>query len=170
MEDEKWVDIKGFEGKYMISDHGNIMSMKYGMTDEPSTLAKKSHTGGYEMVHLSLEGSIAAKYVHRLVAEAFIPNPGKKPCVNHKDGRKKNNRVSNLEWVTESENMLHAYETGLMGVGARHPMAKLNEMNVRDIREMHEEGYTTSELADLFDITYGQVVNIVKRKHWTHIK
>ena len=69
---------------------------------------------GYLKVNLYKDGIGSSKRVHRLVAEAFIPNPDNKPDVNHKNGNKHDNRVDNLEWVTKSENMKHAYQTGLV--------------------------------------------------------
>ena len=107
---EVYKDIPGFEGKYMISNKGNVMSMNYQNTRKPKVLIPVKHHLGYLLVHL---GSSKIKMVHTLVAEAFIPNPEGKPFVNHIDGNKSNNVVSNLEWVTSKENMEHAIRTGL---------------------------------------------------------
>lgn len=90
--------------------------------------------GGYEFVGLSTE--IATKYemVHRLVAKTFIPNPLCLPEVNHIDGNKRNNRDTNLEWCTRQHNARHGFATGLLVSGLRHPGAKLNADQVREIR------------------------------------
>lgn len=93
---------------YMVLDNGeiyNVSSRKY--------LKPFKHTGGYCQVDFFINRKKERKYVHRIVAEHFIPNPEKKKHVNHKNGDKKDNRVSNLEWVTPSENEKHAWETGL---------------------------------------------------------
>ena len=87
---------------------------------------------GYLVAHLSKDNKAKNILVHRLVAESFIPNPNKYPCVNHIDGNKQNNNINNLEWCTHSENDLHAYKIGLRKAsspwsgktGALHPRSK----------------------------------------------
>lgn len=95
---------------YMISDAGEIMNASTGK------LLKPTPVRGYEQVTLCDENGHHRRCVHRLVAAAFLPNPEMKPQVNHRDGNKRNNCVDNLEWVTQSENMKHAYSTGLQKV------------------------------------------------------
>lgn len=88
---------------YVIYDNGMIFSKKRGIF-----LKIHSDKKGYQVVGLTINGKQVTKRVHRLVANAFIPNPENKPQVNHIDKNKSNNDVSNLEWVTASENMIHA--------------------------------------------------------------
>lgn len=76
-------------------------------------LKPKTTADGYRFVALSKNGKTETGYIHRLVAEAFIPNLKELPEVNHKDGRKANNNLDNLEWVTHQENVVHAYQKGL---------------------------------------------------------
>ena len=94
--------------KYMISNKGRIVNSR---NEEKAIHSDKRH---YKNVVLYDQGVGIHKRVHRLVAEAFIPNPDNKPDINHIDGDKTNNSVENLEWVTKSENMCHAYRTGLI--------------------------------------------------------
>ena len=103
---EKWRDIPGYEGLYQVSSEGRI---------KRGDRIKSLHIdhGGYCTVCLSKHSAQKNAKVHRLVAIAFIPNPNGKKTVNHKDGNKKNNCVSNLEWATHSENIIHANKTGL---------------------------------------------------------
>ncbi len=90
---------------------------------------------GYKRMHVSHNRCDYKFLVHRLVAEAFIPNPENKPCINHKDGNKLNNHVSNLEWCTHSENNKHAYKEGLRSAkGERNGMSKLTKDDVDFIR------------------------------------
>lgn len=106
---EKWIcEIEGFEQckDYKIREDGNVISFKKG---EPKILKGLSDTKGYLYVCL---GKRYPK-IHRLVALAFIPNLDNKPQVNHIDGNKKNNNISNLEWVTNGENQKHAFKLGL---------------------------------------------------------
>jgi hypothetical protein len=91
-----------------VSNDGQIRNDKTGKIK-----AKNKDSKGYYSESLYKDGKAVTKKVHRLVAEAFIPNPDSKPCVNHIDGNKLNNSVDNLEWVTHSENMRHAFDTGL---------------------------------------------------------
>ncbi len=103
---EIWKDIKGWEGVYQISNHGRLRSFK----KEPGgrILSIKNAKGDYLAVILQNKTRKRHVRIHVLVAEAFIPRPPDKKEVNHKDGNKQNNKVSNLEWVTPSENVRHA--------------------------------------------------------------
>lgn len=100
--EEIWVKIKNSKD-YYVSNIGNVKS-KY------KTLKKCLNSNGYEIVNINVNNKRITKKVHRLVIQAFIPNPKQKRCVNHKDGCRTNNELSNLEWVTHSENNKHAYD------------------------------------------------------------
>ena len=99
--DEIWCDIEGYEGLYQISNKGHVKSLKCG---KERILKPGWNAGGYLKVHLFKNAAAQDRLVHRLVAEAFIPNPENKPQVNHKDENKLNNCVNNLEWSTAKEN------------------------------------------------------------------
>lgn len=103
--------IEGFP-EYAAHADGYVVSLKHGMRRR---LIGGSTLAGYRSVSLRHAGKQAQKLTHRLVAEAFLPNPEQLPQVNHIDGDKKNNAVTNLEWVTPSQNMKHAYAIGHWG-------------------------------------------------------
>lgn len=103
---EIWKDIPGFEGAYMISSHGKLKSFK--TTSGGYILRNNNSKGGYLSVILRYKSKKRHTRIHRLVAEAFIPNPENKREVNHIDCNKQNNRVENLEWATRKENEFHA--------------------------------------------------------------
>lgn len=107
---EEWKDIKGYEGLYQISNLGNVKSVYKNGNFKILIGGIKN---GYRQVILVKDGKRKYINVHRLVAEAFIPNKENKSQVNHIDGNKLNNKVDNLEWCTQSENMKHAYKIGL---------------------------------------------------------
>jgi len=104
----KW--IKGFEGTHSITKEGKIYRYKNGKAIE---VAQCNHTQGYLYSTLTVNGTSTNVLVHRVLAEAFIPNPENKEHVNHDDGNKKNIELSNLIWATPSENAMHAYATKL---------------------------------------------------------
>lgn len=115
-----WKDVKGFEGLYQISEDGRVKSLSRevkGRYGAPRRLKERElkpwEASGYLRVTLIKDGKEYYPSIHRMVAEAFIPKLADKDCVNHKDGDKKNNNVSNLEWCSQSENLRHAFKQGL---------------------------------------------------------
>lgn len=108
---ELWKDIEGFEGLYQVSNLGRIKSCFREGTK--GGIIKQFLIDRYMKVHLYKGGESIFYFVHRLVAIAFIPNPDKKPQVNHINGNKYDNRAINLEWTTSQENIQHAIDTGL---------------------------------------------------------
>ena len=100
---EEWRDIKGYEGKYQVSNLGRVKSLNYNKTGVEGYIAAEN-SRGYLRVGLSKKGKRKMFSVHRLVAETFIPNPNNYSQVNHKDENKQNNKVDNLEWCTPKYN------------------------------------------------------------------
>lgn len=110
---EVWKDVKGYEGLYQVSDQGNVKSLARKRTGKPwykERILKPLDRKGYLAVSLYADGKCKLYSVHRLVADAFVPNKEGKQQINHKDGDKTNNKMSNLEWVTPSENILHSFD------------------------------------------------------------
>ena len=106
--EEIWKPIKNYEGLYEISNIGRIKTLKFSGGDKPKIMSPYD-VHGYKRIRIFKNKKQRSTSIHRLVAEAFLPNPLNKPFVNHKDGNKSNNVVTNLEWATESENVAHAF-------------------------------------------------------------
>lgn len=153
-----WKDIDGYNGKYQISDEGEVRS--FSRWKNGNLLKKGMTITGYFRVNLvgTGRGDIKPKVIHRLVAKAFIPNPLNLPEVNHIDGNKLNNNVDNLEWVSREENIQHAYRIGLIPrrIGGERSNAKTvlqKDKNGTLIKEWdsvasihREKGYSTNSI------------------------
>lgn len=106
---EIWKDVKGYEGLYQVSNLGNVYSTK------TAKILKSQISGkGYKTVCLHKNNVPHTNQLHRLIAQAFIPNPNNYPQINHIDGNKTNNNINNLEWCDQSYNIKEAYRLGLM--------------------------------------------------------
>lgn len=111
---EIWKPLKDYEGRYEVSNLGNIRSLNYHLTGKMQLLKQQKNKDGYLYVSVPKEYNKRRQIlIHRAVAMAFIENPLNKPEVNHKDGNKQNNNSDNLEWVTMQENQRHAWTNGL---------------------------------------------------------
>lgn len=126
---EEWKDIKGYEGRYMVSNFGRVKSMKYRHHNTVEIL-KQDNNLGYKRVCLyTKNGKRKRIKVHRLVAEAFIPNPNNYLYINHKDENKNNNRVDNLEWCTQSYNINYGTRTERANAKKQKAIIQIDRQN-----------------------------------------
>lgn len=202
LETEEWRDVVAYEGVYSVSNLGRVRrdappSRQGGICFVGRIMKPIVTPFGYHRIMLTAFGKRQWRPVHRLVLDAFR---GAHPDLftNHKDGKKTNNRLSNLEWVTHRENMAHAVQTGLYPTGERNGShryperragmrngrhtkpestcrgekqhsAKLTEQQVRDIRATPLRCGTQAHLARQYSVSATLISAIIKRKIWTHI-
>lgn len=151
---------------YQVDETGKI----YGKNGVE--LKQRLNADGYPVLTLgnARGGGRRNARVHRIVCEAFVPNPEGKPEVNHIDGVKTNNNVSNLEWATRSEQMLHAHRMGLKSLaGTKNGRAKLSEPDVLEIRRLYAEGWKVFEIRDKFGRGWSTIYNVLIRNTWNNI-
>ena len=139
MQQEIWENVKGYEGLYLVSSFGRVLSAPRNGTKQCWHLLSPHYVGGYIQYVLSKNDKKVEKKAHRLVAEAFLPNLENKREVNHIDGDKYNNSLENLEWTTSSENQLHAFY--VLGKGIK-PVKQLSKegKTIKVWRSMQEAG------------------------------
>lgn len=156
---------------YEASDLGRVRRIAPGRgarVDRILTL--RALPTGYLLATLNMDGKAYIRLVHRLVAEAFLGTCPDGREVNHRDSDKTNNRPSNLEYVTRSENLLHAVENTGAYRGERNSAAVVTEPIVREIRAMHAAGAGYKRLAKHFGLTWGCVRSIATRKTWAWLE
>lgn len=160
-------EIKGFEGRYTISNLGIVRSLMTGKELKPYITK-----AGYARVNLRYAKSRDYKslLVHRLVAGNFIPNPNKYKEVNHKDCNRLNNEVNNLEWCTRFYNIKYAFQYGkASNKGIRNPNSKLNSDDIKAIRCLADTGkFFNTQIAELFKVSSSTIDSIVKGKIWSN--
>lgn len=151
-------DILEFDGLYKVNELGEVYKFNSNGLKKMKNQIDKD---GYEVLNFKFGGKIIGRKVHRLVAQHYIPNPLNKRCVNHIDGIKTNNKVDNLEWVTHSENMIHATKLGLAkNKGELNPRAKLKNTQRDEIIRLRKEGKKLKEIANLYGISFQHVSDL----------
>lgn len=160
--ERRWSKIQDFPN-YKISEIGDVVNLTTG-----KNVATPKHKHGYLCVRLWNKGKTRLFKIYRLLAIHFIPNPEGKREVNHLDGDRLNIRLSNLEWATGSENMKHAFRTGLskgqFRKGFSHQRAKLSRQDVIDIRKLRYEGRGYKFISEKFKITIDHACRIALKK------
>lgn len=162
MSEEIWKDIEGYEGRYQVSTLGKVRSLDFSIVRSNGTLlpitgkllVPNADAKGYLSVHLPNK----TKKIHRLVANAFLKNPDNKPQVNHIDGDVSNNRIENLEWATNTENITHAREMKKL----RHP---ITEREKEMILILLDKGFSHREISRALG-TASCTVSFVRNGKW----
>lgn len=163
---EVWKDIPGYEGLYQVSNLGRVKSLERYVRNRSKKIRKperilsqSTNNGGYKCVNLCKDGVQQGSFVHRLVAQAFIKNCEDATQVNHINGNKQDNRPENLEWCSPTENMIHAWKTGLQsGIRKKNDIRSVKiaqydkEMNIvkvfPSIREAGRNGFSAGKICE----------------------
>ena len=165
---EIWENVEDFEGIYQISNHGRLKSFKAAA--DGRVLSNKNRKGDYLAVVLQANGKTKHTRMHRLVAECFIPNIFGGNEVNHRDGNKQNNHVDNLEWVTRSENALHAriHNTNILG-GMNFYNRYIRPKRIVQLTLDHNhvaEYYNSKEAADKTGVCQRNIMQVASKDEY----
>lgn len=178
MENEKWKPIEGYDGKYEISSRGGYrlpsrLSQRTDLKEQyiiPAKIMKASVSKktGYHRARLVRDGKQYTYLVHRLVAQHFLDEYDSELQVNHIDGNKDNNDISNLEMVTAKENVQHAVKNGLRGdiKGERNPASLLTE---EDVLEIYQSAINAHDIAEEFGVSKNCVWDIRAGRRWASV-
>jgi hypothetical protein len=160
--EEEYRPVKDFENLYLVSNKGNIKSVK------SNKILKPYIKNGYYGLTLSKNNIHYSKSNHVVEAEVFLIKKDEECEINHKNGNKLDNNITNLEWCTHKFNMDHASKTNLMKKGTQHGLSKLTEENIKEIRELSKT-LTGVDISKKFNISPKNVSLIINRKTWKHI-
>ncbi len=164
--EEIWKDFV-FDGLfYKVSRCGIIISLK---TDK--TLTTRLDSDGYLCVTMGCKSKRRCVRVHRVVGLLFLENPFNLPELHHINGDRANPSADNLKWVTHIENIRESVIKGnyIKGKGEDNNNAKLKTEQVKEIRNLYNDGITRYKIAKMFNVTWSTIDNIIKNKNWTHI-
>jgi len=165
---ERWKAVPGYEGLYKVSSFGRVMSMNYRRTGRPGLLSLAVKGKGYLGLQLWKNRDSTQVYAHRLVLLAFVGEPQEGQECLHLDGNPSNNKVENLAWGTAKENQADRTRHGTDCKGESHPLYKLSDSEVKNIRALYASGrWRQWEIAERFGIARSYVsalVNRAKRK------
>ena len=157
--------IPGYENLYEVDEEGYVYSLRKGIIIKPVQMQN-----GYLYAHLCNGKKTKFVRIHRLVAEAFLPNPNKYGQVNHINGNKHDNRVANLEWCDGYQNMSHAIANGLFKPkGEDNPACKLSAEIVKQIRKEYQHGshdFGTRALGKKYGVSSVMIGKIVRGENW----
>lgn len=151
-------------GEYILYSNGDVYSKYF-----KRFLFQKPTNNTWYKAFVLRTGTKKMTYVHRLIAQAFIPNPDNLPEVNHKDGNKRNNHVDNLEWCTSNQNRKHARDTGLLKnqvMGSKHKDARFTPLQIQVVREALSLGYIGFQIARYFKVNRSTIYRIKTNEHW----
>ena len=171
---EEWRQAVGFSEKYWVSNMGRIFTASAHNKPNNPAIMKPARSfdkrrGTWEYCKTALDGHTIV--VHRVVATTWVPNPENKPFVNHINGNKADNRAENLEWCTTSENLLHAYRTGLEKkvLGQKHHAAKLTNEQVRQFKWewAHDRKMSRKKYAEKLGVTEATIKDIIRGRSWS---
>lgn len=182
--EEIWKDIKNYEGLYQISNFGNVKSFDRYVIDIYKTQFIKgknikpfNNGNGYMVVSLAKNGKRKNKYIHRLVAEAFLKNYNNNLTINHKDFNRKNNKYDNLEVVTQKENIMYSFKKGRYNEAWKqnatnrkeNAIKKVND-NSKEILKLFDNGKGIDFISRKLHLKYDNVANYIKTKRKTIIE
>ena len=166
IESFRFIILEGTITNYIISRNGIVINTKTGKIIKQF----RCSYGRYNAIHINVNGKNYKRMVHRLVAQAFIPNPENKPQVNHKDSNTFNNWDWNLEWVTIKENVHHMIQVGHQVVGIKHVNCKSSEKQIHEACKMLENNkIPLSKISKKTGLSIKTISNIKNRNGWKHI-
>lgn len=164
---EIWVGVPGYSDLYEISNMGRVKRLQ-GFRAKKERISFGNKCGRYIMYTFCKDGIHDRKSVHRMVARLFHPNPLSKPEVNHIDANSYNNRASNLEWSTQSENIRHAHKIGNMG-GTKNANSKFTEEDVLVMRLKYCYGYGLYHLSKMYKKDRNVIEKIITGKSYSNV-
>lgn len=174
---EKWKPIAGTNDAYFVSDAGRIMCTNWKGTGRREIMRPAMDSKGYLRTMLKYEDKYRTVKVHRIVAQAWIPNPDNKPQVDHQNFDRADNRAVNLKWATPFENTMHSHNAGRIQMpkfsdgipGSRNGQAKLNERQVAEIRAKFKPRiYTRQMLGAEYGVSPATIKDVILRS-WKHV-